>query len=225
MTRRRSSGGAPSSGFLDALFVDDPPANVVLVHGPGGIGKSTLLRRVVQRGQEAGWTPLLVEGRDLPPVADALDDALARAHSFERPLVVLDTYERMEALGGHLRRERAARPARRARIVVIAGPRDARPRLARGRLGEPDRRARAGAAERGRVARAARRRSGVDDAARAAELAEWARGSPLALTLAARPPAADPDWSPAREGEPPEMVRALIAPAGRRRRSTPRTAT
>ena len=136
-------GRRPELGFLDSLFVDDPPANVVLVHGPGGIGKSTLLRRMVQRGQEAGWTPLLVEGRDLPPVADALDDALARAHSFKRPLVVLDTYERMRRWAATCAAsvlpdlpDAGDRGDRRAR-----GPRAA---VARGRLGEPDRGAGAG---------------------------------------------------------------------------------
>ena len=122
MVRREEAafvGRRPEIGFLDALFVDDPPA-MVLVHGPGGIGKSSLLRRMVQRGQEAGWTPLMIEGRDLPPVADALDDAVARAHSFKRPLVVLDTYERMQALGGHLRRE-VLPGLPDETIVVIAG--------------------------------------------------------------------------------------------------------
>ncbi|HWM86298.1 MAG TPA: hypothetical protein VNO33_10685, partial [Kofleriaceae bacterium] len=189
-------------------FVDDPPANVVLVHGPGGIGKSTLLRRVAERGQEAGWTPLLVEGRDLPPVADALDDALARAHSFERPLIVLDTYERMEALGGHLRRS-VLPDLPDASIVVIAG------------RGTPDPGWREGGWENLTVelelgplsqgdSRSLLASQGVTDERRSAELAEWARGSPLALTLAASAARNDPDWSPAREGEPPEMVRALI---------------
>jgi ABC-type transport system involved in cytochrome c biogenesis ATPase subunit len=68
---------------------------VVLVHGPGGIGKSALLRQVADRGRAAGWTPVLVEGRDLPPVPDAIEDALADAHQFERPLILIDTYERM----------------------------------------------------------------------------------------------------------------------------------
>ena len=157
MSRRDEAafvGRRPELGFLDSLFVDDPPANVVLVHGPGGIGKSSLVRRVIQRGQEAGWTPLLVEGRDLPPVADALDDALARAHSFERPLVVLDTYERMAALGGHLRRSVLPRAPRRQHRGH-RGPGRPGPGLARGRLGEPDRGARARAAEQRGLARAA----------------------------------------------------------------------
>ena len=206
-------GRRPEIGFLDALFVDDPPANVVLVHGPGGIGKSSLLRRMVQRGQEAGWTPLMIEGRDLPPVADALDDAVARAHSFKRPLVVLDTYERMQALGGHLRRE-VLPDLPDETIVVIAG------------RGVPDPAWREGGWENLTVeleltpldpgeARALLTARGVDDPERAAELAEWAGGSPLALTLAAQAAVADPEWSPAQEGEPPEMVQAPDAPAGR----------
>jgi hypothetical protein len=100
---------------------------VVLVHGSGGIGKSALLRQVADRGRAAGWTPVLVEGRDLPPVPDAIEDALADAHQFERPLILIDTYERMVALvivapALAQRVRRAARgtraersPARRAR--------------------------------------------------------------------------------------------------------------
>lgn len=49
------------------------------MHGPGGIGKSTLLRHVRRHGEAAGWTPVLVEARDLPPVPDAPHDALADA--------------------------------------------------------------------------------------------------------------------------------------------------
>jgi hypothetical protein len=201
-------GRRPELGFLDSLFVDDPPANVVLVHGPGGIGKSTLVRRVMQQGREAGWTPLLVEGRDLPPVADALDDALARAHSFERPLVVLDTYERMAALGGHLRRS-VLPQLPDASIVVIAG------------RGAPDPGWREGGWENLTVelelgplsdqeSRSLLVSQGVTGESRVGELAEWARGSPLALTLAASAALTDPAWSPAREGQPPEMVRTLI---------------
>ncbi len=124
--RRAFVGRKRELGFLDSLFVDDPPANVVLVHGPGGIGKSTLLRHVQRRGEAAGWTPVLVEARDLPPVPDALDDALAEARDVERPLVLIDSYERMAALGGYLRR--AVLPQLPdATIVVIAGRRAPEP--------------------------------------------------------------------------------------------------
>ena len=107
MARRDRAAFVGRAGELEAiaeLFVDDPPASVVLVHGPGGIGKSALLRQVADRGREAGWSPVLVEGRELPPVPDAIEEALAAAHEHERPLILIDTYERMTALGGHLRR-------------------------------------------------------------------------------------------------------------------------
>ena len=167
MTRRDEAafvGRKRELGFVDSLFVEDPPANVVLVHGPGGIGKSTLLRHVQRRGEAAGWTPVTVEARDLPPVPDALNDALAAAREVERPLVLIDSYERMAALGGFLRR--AVLPELPdATIVVIAGRRAARAGLVRGRLGEPHGGAGARAADGRGVGRAAgrpgRRRQGA----------------------------------------------------------------
>ncbi|MBA2505746.1 MAG: ATP-binding protein [Thermoleophilaceae bacterium] len=105
---------------VEELFVDDPCANVVLLHGPGGIGKSTFLREVARRGEAKGWTPHWVEGRDLPPFPDAVEDALEGALEEECPLILIDSYERMIALGGHLRR--AVLPALPEKaIVVVAG--------------------------------------------------------------------------------------------------------
>lgn len=210
MTRRDEAafvGRKRELGFLDSLFVDDPSANVVLVHGPGGIGKSTLLRHVRRHGEAAGWTPVLVEARDLPPVPDALHDALAEAREVERPLVLIDSYERMAALGGYLRR--AVLPELPdATIVVIAGRRPFEPGWTEGGWEslsvelelEPL------SADESRALLAGQ---GVDDPERARELAEWAEGSPLALTLAADAAGVDPGWSPV-QGERPEIVRALI---------------
>lgn len=194
---------------LDAvaeLFVDDPPASVVLVHGPGGIGKSALLRQVAQRGREAGWAPLLVEGRDLPPVADAIDEALAGAHKFERPLVLIDTYERMSALGGHLRRH--VLPSLPEHTIVVVAGRQA-----------PESSWFEGGWE--RVVREIELRPlssteaeqlltehGIVNGRRTA-LAHWAGGSPLALTLAAGA-AADVAWTPGEDAEPREIVRTLV---------------
>src|SRR5512144_2575827 len=79
--------------LLESLLTDEPPAQVVLLHGPGGIGKSMLLREVARRAAARGWTLRLVEGRELAPVPGEIEHALAGVEDDERPLVLFDTYE------------------------------------------------------------------------------------------------------------------------------------
>ena len=62
--------------MLEAMFADDAPASVAFVHGPGGVGKSALLRAAARRGTARGWTTVAIEGRDLPVDQDALVHAL-----------------------------------------------------------------------------------------------------------------------------------------------------
>jgi hypothetical protein len=189
----RFVGRAAELALIGGLLVDDPPASVVLVHGPGGIGKSALLREIARRGRATGWTPVAVEGRDLPPLPDAVEAAVAPAHGAARPLVLIDTYERMAALGAHLRR--VVLPALPARtVVVIAGRRppeagwcedgwEALTReIALGPLSPAE-------------SLALLEAHGVARSDRADELAAWAAGSPLALTFVARA-ADDPGWRP-----------------------------
>src|SRR4051794_21222280 len=87
----------------ETLFGADAPASVLLVHGQGGIGKSMLLREIARRGADAGWTPFALDARDLAPVPDAVEAALAGVWDVERPLVLIDTYEATSGLGGYLR--------------------------------------------------------------------------------------------------------------------------
>src|SRR5688572_10652162 len=89
--------------FFDELLVDDPAFNVVLVHGPGGIGKSMLLREVSRRAEQRGWQPRVVEGRELAPAPGELERVLFGVAQQEKPLVVFDTWERMSAMSGWLR--------------------------------------------------------------------------------------------------------------------------
>jgi len=117
---QRFVGRERELAFFDSLFVDDPPAQVVLVHGPGGIGKSTLLREVARRGAQHGWTAQLIEGRDLAPVPGEIESALSDITGAPQPLILFDTYERMAAADGWLRsRLLPSLPARA--LVVLAG--------------------------------------------------------------------------------------------------------
>ena len=99
---------------------------MVLVHGPGGIGKSTLLRQVSAGARRRAGPRCWWRAGTCRRSPDALDDALAGARRVERPLVLLDSYERMAALGGYLRRG-VLPELPDATIVVIAGRRAPEP--------------------------------------------------------------------------------------------------
>src|SRR5262249_10507116 len=186
---------------------DDPPASVILIHGAGGIGKSTLLRELARRAEAHGRETFFVEGRELPPMPDALEAVLAGARSASQPLVLIDTYQRMTALDGYLRRGLLPSLPDRA-IVVIAGRE------------LPDPGWFAGGWE-GVAAELELGQLPPDEALelleahglhgqRASAVVEWADGSPLALALAADTAAVDHDWSPDEGPERPEIVRSLI---------------
>lgn len=205
--RRRFVARGGELDFLERCLDDRPPAKVVLVHGPGGIGKSTLLREFARRAEEVGWESHLVEGRELPPSPYALEAALAPARDSQNPLILIDTYERMTALESYLRRELLPELPSRS-LVVIAG------RLA------PD----AGWFQDGWEEVAAElelteldsaeslgllRAHGVSDE-RAPEIIDWAEGSPLALAIAAEAALADDGWHPDEGGGGAEVLRSLI---------------
>ncbi len=203
----RFVGRSAELAMLEACLGDDPPASVVFIHGPGGIGKSTLLRELGRRAEAVDREAFFVEGRELPPMPDALEAVLAGARTSERPLVLIDTYERMTALDGYLRR--GLLPSLPGRtVVVIAGRR------------APDAAWFAGGWEGVAAdvelsglppdeALALLATHGLSDE-RAPAVVAWAEGSPLALALAADTAAADSSWSPERGDDKPEIVYSLI---------------
>ena len=205
--RNRFVGRVAELSFLERCLSDEPPASVVLVHGPGGIGKSSLLRELARRARARGYATFFVEGRELPPMPDALEAVVSLARDSERPLILIDTYERMTALDGYVRRGLLPSLPDRA-VVVIAG------------RGAPDPAWFTGgwegvatALELGAMdtvdALTLLSAHGLDDY-RALAVADWAGGSPLALALAADTAVADSEWAPEEGTEKPEIVRSLI---------------
>src|SRR4051794_32179714 len=75
---------------VDDLLAGRTPLRVVYVHGPGGIGKSALLRAAARRGLAAGFSVHAVDGTAVGPADDELAAALAPALEAERPLLLLD---------------------------------------------------------------------------------------------------------------------------------------
>lgn len=206
--QRRFVGRGAELALADALFVDDPPANVLHVHGPGGIGKSTLLREIARRGEGSGWTPRIVEGRDLPPVPDALESALSGVAHEERPLILFDTYERISAVDGYLRRGLLPTLPELA-IVVIAGRRPPDPAWFQDGWENVTR-----SVELSGLSDAEALDllggHGLRDEPRTRALVAWAKGSPLALSLAADTANVTSNGSAPDAVDGPEMLSALI---------------
>jgi len=204
----RMVGRSAELALFDRLFVEEPHANVVFVHGPGGIGKSTLLREVGRRGERRGWRLALVEGRELHSVAHALEDALGAVRDEQRPLLLFDSYERISAMDGYLRRELLPSLSERALVVIAGRTRPGRGWVESGWEGlavELE----LGPLSRGESVELLRSR-GVADERIARELVAWADGSPLALTLAADAAGRPGAWTPHNAVERPRIVEALI---------------
>jgi hypothetical protein len=95
---------------------------VLFVHGPGGVGKSALLRRFAQRAAEDGRTVLMLDGRMLDPSPEAFmaETGPMRVLADERAVLLIDTFERIQGLESWLR-ERFLPTLLVGALVVVAG--------------------------------------------------------------------------------------------------------
>jgi ABC-type lipoprotein export system ATPase subunit len=65
---RHFVGRAAELALLESLLRSGEDGAVVFVHGPGGVGKTTLLRRLGGLADEAGRRVVRVDGHDVPPL-------------------------------------------------------------------------------------------------------------------------------------------------------------
>ncbi|MFD5157508.1 AAA family ATPase [Streptomyces hawaiiensis] len=169
--------------FRSALAAVLGARPVHFVHGPGGIGKSTLLRRFAREAREAGRPVVQVDGRTVTPTPQGFTAAVGEAVNERGTVLLVDTFEQCQGLETWLYEEFLLGLPTNT-VVVVAGRRapDARWTCDPGwadllhvvalRNLQPD--------EAGQLLQA----RGVAPAAREAVLA-FTGGNPLALTMAA----------------------------------------
>ncbi|CAM5522314.1 ATP-binding protein [Streptomyces aurantiogriseus] len=106
--------------FRSALAGDAKGLAVLYLHGPGGIGKSMLLRRFAAEARAAGRDVLEVDGRIIEPTPEAFETEADAVLTGDRVVLLIDTFERCQGLEGWLRDRFLTRLPVGA-LVVIAG--------------------------------------------------------------------------------------------------------
>lgn len=124
--RAQFVGRAAELEFFDALLDGTTDVSVVYLSGPGGIGKSALLREVARRARTLGYTVAWLEGRDLPPFPEVVSGALTDVIDAERPLIIIDSFELVSSLEGYLRDVVVPGLPDRALVVIASRVRPSR---------------------------------------------------------------------------------------------------
>nr|HMN30792.1 ATP-binding protein [Caldilineaceae bacterium] len=116
--RQRFVGRASEQGlFRDALAAAELPFGLIYLFGPGGVGKTTLLRQLGHQAAQLGVRTLLLDSRNLEPAPDTFLALLRQALGLpaaadlvchlatleERLVVLLDTFELLLPIEGWLR--------------------------------------------------------------------------------------------------------------------------
>ncbi len=118
--------------FRSALSAAAPPFTVLFIHGPGGVGKTSLLRELERIAREQRPCVVRLDGRDVPPTPDAFARALEEAlvaQGAQGPIppagavVLVDTYEMLAPLDSWLRE--TILPAWPAHVQVVLAGREA----------------------------------------------------------------------------------------------------
>ncbi|MFJ4696388.1 ATP-binding protein [Streptomyces sp. NPDC088766] len=108
--------------FRSALAGHERAPAVLFVHGPGGMGKSMLLRRFAAEARAAGRQVLEVDGRITQPTPEAFEKEAEAALTGENTVLLIDTFERCQGLEGWLR-ERFLPRLPDGAVAVVAGRR------------------------------------------------------------------------------------------------------
>jgi len=176
-----------------AALVGERPTRIIHVHGPGGVGKSALLRAFERQARALGRPVVHLDGRLVATTPDALVSAVAAA-DVDGSVLIIDEADELAPLRFELR-ELLRRSLPSSTVVALAG------RAAPGRewfddgldLVSVELRLRPLDATDSRELLA---RYGVTEAGDVDHLVSWAQGYPLALTIGANLQAGSDDPAP-----------------------------
>ncbi|MCX4904816.1 ATP-binding protein [Streptomyces sp. NBC_00878] len=111
---------AELTSFRSMLSGDDHAPAVLYVYGPGGIGKTMLLRRFAAEARAVGREVLQIDGRITRPTSEAFEKEARTVLTGEHSVLLVDTFERCQVLENWLR-ERFLPQMPAGVVVVIAG--------------------------------------------------------------------------------------------------------
>lgn len=102
-TRAFVGRGQERTRFAAALTGGENSPSVIYVHGPGGIGKSSLLRQWAQEALGAGRAVVQLDGRTVGRSPAEFEDAARPALAAERAVLLVDSFEHCQWLETWLR--------------------------------------------------------------------------------------------------------------------------
>lgn len=122
--RRQFVGREPELALFERMLVASPPFRVLLVHGAGGVGKSTLLDALRRRTRASDLPAIHYDARDLPDGTDAIERVLTRdieATSVapgDLAVLLIDNFESLAPVEGWFRERLLADLPGRFRVVL-----------------------------------------------------------------------------------------------------------
>ncbi|MGI5198277.1 AAA family ATPase [Streptomyces sp. CA-288835] len=121
--RRSFVGREAEIDRFAAMLRREPGSPAVLyVHGMGGVGKTTLMRRLATEAREAGHAVSQVEGRHVEPSPQGFERAASGVLGETHSVLLIDSFEHCQGLEGWLR-EQYLPTVPETTVVVIAGRR------------------------------------------------------------------------------------------------------